>query len=91
MEAFSPTGLKDAAGAGDWCTAGLIDNLARGAFLDFETLPEVNSRRLFVSVKRSRRGTVVLRAPAVECTKSPKETSIETSHSFLRAQHSKLG
>ena len=33
MEAFSPTGLKDSAGAGDWCTAGLIDRLARQGVL----------------------------------------------------------
>ena len=38
MEAFSPTGLKDAAGAGDWCTAGLIDNLARGGVLGFRNI-----------------------------------------------------
>jgi sugar/nucleoside kinase (ribokinase family) len=33
MEAFLPMGLKDTAGAGDWCTAGLIDKLARGGLL----------------------------------------------------------
>ena len=38
MEAFSPTGLKDTAGAGDWCTAGLIDNLARGGVLGFRNI-----------------------------------------------------
>jgi fructokinase len=28
--AFTPEVLKDAAGSGDWCTAGLLDRLARG-------------------------------------------------------------
>ena len=44
MEAFSPMSLKDAAGAGDWCTAGLIDRLARQGILGLRkvTAGEVN-------------------------------------------------
>jgi fructokinase len=38
MEAFSPMGLKDAAGAGDWCTAALIDKLAQGGLLGFRKI-----------------------------------------------------
>ena len=38
MGAFSPMGLKDAAGAGDWCTAGLIDRLARRGVLGFRKI-----------------------------------------------------
>lgn len=30
LGAFKPEALKDAAGSGDWCTAGLLDRLARG-------------------------------------------------------------
>src|SRR5205823_12351779 len=30
MGAFKPDAVRDAAGSGDWCTAGLLDRLARG-------------------------------------------------------------
>jgi fructokinase len=30
LSGFTPESLKDAAGSGDWCTAGLLDRLARG-------------------------------------------------------------
>ena len=34
MKAFSQSTVKDTAGAGDWCTAGLLDRLARGGLLE---------------------------------------------------------
>ncbi len=42
VEAFSPTGLKDSAGAGDWCTGGLIDKLARRGILGFRKVTQTD-------------------------------------------------
>jgi sugar/nucleoside kinase (ribokinase family) len=35
LHALAPETLKDAAGAGDWCTAGLLDRVARGGLAGF--------------------------------------------------------
>ncbi len=43
LEAIPTSSLKDAAGAGDWCTAGIIQKLARGGFAGFK---KVKERRL---------------------------------------------
>lgn len=40
-KAFSPLGLKDSAGAGDWCTAGLVDKLARRGILGFRKVSQM--------------------------------------------------
>jgi fructokinase len=35
LNALEPESFKDAAGSGDWCTAGLLDRLARGGLVGF--------------------------------------------------------
>ena len=35
VDAFTPPVFKDAAGAGDWCTAGILNRLARGGLTEF--------------------------------------------------------
>ena len=36
LDAFSANGIRDAAGAGDWCSAGVIDKLGRRGLLGFK-------------------------------------------------------
>jgi fructokinase len=36
LNALKPETFKDAAGSGDWCTAGLLERLARGGLLGFQ-------------------------------------------------------
>jgi fructokinase len=36
LNAIKPETFKDAAGSGDWCTAGLLDRLARGGLVGFK-------------------------------------------------------
>lgn len=36
VKPFSVSDLTDSAGAGDWCTAGVIDNICREGFLEFK-------------------------------------------------------
>ena len=48
MKAFCRSTVRDAAGAGDWCTAGLLDGLARGGLLE---LRGTNARRLKEAVQ----------------------------------------
>ena len=43
MKAFGQSTVRDAAGAGDWCAAGVVDSLARGGLVE---LRETNGRRL---------------------------------------------
>ena len=43
MKAFCQSTVRDAAGAGDWCTAGVLDSLARGGLRE---LRRTNARRL---------------------------------------------
>jgi fructokinase len=38
LEAFRITGIKDAAGAGDWCTAGILDKAACGGLQELKRL-----------------------------------------------------
>lgn len=40
MKAYPVHGLKDTAGAGDWCSAGIIHLLGRGGAKSFETIDE---------------------------------------------------
>ena len=40
MQAYRVRGLKDTAGAGDWCSAGIIHLLGRGGAKSFETIDE---------------------------------------------------
>jgi fructokinase len=38
VEAFEPLAFKDAGGAGDWCTAGILSCLARGGYKTFRAV-----------------------------------------------------
>ena len=38
MGALKPLAFKDAAGAGDWCTAGILSRLARGGLTGFRRI-----------------------------------------------------
>ncbi len=48
MKAFCQSTVRDAAGAGDWCTAGVLERLARGGLVE---LRKVNGRRLREAVQ----------------------------------------
>lgn len=42
LSAFKPEALKDAAGSGDWCTAGLLNRLARRGMVGFRSTTSAN-------------------------------------------------
>ena len=70
VSALKPLAFKDAAGAGDWCTAGILSRLARGGLTGFR---RTSSEKLQDALRSDRHwppGTVVSRGLVAACTTS---------------------